>query len=168
MTREEISTQSPQNIELMRQRSRLIGSGTAVIVFSVWSVVKALMQTYYQVKVYLEAEEYYPVFALVIAVFIISGIDMAFKLYVGLSARSVGMGKKKKKLYIVFAVIILIMSALSLVLMIIMLPEGDHGILSEIVSLAVEATAFFAVLQLVIAAFRIRALEKNEQVKAKG
>ena len=149
-----------KEIKMRRYQNLLVVSGLGVIIFGLWSVLKTIL------LFFLNEEELddYPndpffrviLFALVAAALL---IEFLIRLFVGLSARAEGFGKKKGYAYIVIAVLLALASLESLVLIFI---EADYETITElVVSVIVEATSLIVTIELMVAAFTVKKLKKE-------
>ncbi len=152
--------------ELRRYQSILSASGLAVIVFGVWSAAKTLILLFsgfgpYDIRAMLEELDAPPgtLTVLFIIIFIILNIEIFFRLFVGLSARAEAAGKKKRVVYLVFAWIILAFSVLSII------SVFQTGFATDpwdaVVTLIIEATSLFALINMIVASGKVRRLRKE-------
>ena len=133
-------------IELRRRRINLMTLGSGVIAFGVWSVLKTFL--------YIWVDSY---------VFEFPDIHFALRAYIGLSARSVGMGKKKSRVYIILAAMILASSVVSWVLMLMnhtLNRMANQSAMDYYVSLFVELSSAAMLAEMIYTALRVRKLEK--------
>lgn len=155
-------------VRLRRCRNRLVISGAGVIAFGVWSVVKTVLAVtlrYDEVQVLLDLDGVpFPglirifVFALVA---IILSADLALRLFVGLSARSEGFGRKKHYVYIGLAVLMIVFSLWTIVFG---FNVDDYDSIPDMaISLIVELTSDLALLEIVISAIIVKRLSKKAQ-----
>jgi hypothetical protein len=107
--------------------------------------------------------------ATIVFIVVLDAIDLILKLYLGFSARAEGLGRKKKS-YIILGILLAVLSAYALVVWTLQIPilypelgftSPELGFINLLVTLAVEATALFAILTLVISAIKVRKLEKK-------
>ena len=160
MTKEELTTQSPDDIRLQKYRSSLIASGGAMVLFALWTVLRSIVE----LDALLNYPEYREALTPLLASVVALGLfDLILKLYVGLSAKVEGLGRNKKRPYLVLGIIIACLSALSLVYMLIEFPTDCriYGPIGPIVTMIVEATVLYAALDLVVSAVKARKLEKE-------
>ena len=161
MTKEELTVQSPEDVRLQKFRSSLISSGGAMILFALWTVLRSIVEIESTLNYVGERESLNTMITLIVALGI---ADLILKFYVGMCARAEGLSRKKKKRpYLILGIIIACLSAVSLVYMIIEFPVFYrlYGVLGPIITLAVEATAFYVSLDLVLSAKRVRNLEQE-------
>ena len=155
-------------IELRRRRINLMTLGSGVIAFGVWSVLKTFLYIWVDSYVF-EFPDMPPeligvanAIAYALLGFLVL-IDFALRTYIGLSARSVGMGKKKSRTYIILAVMILAFSVVSWVLILLNHKYNrmeNQSVLDYYVSLFVEMSSTAILAEMVYTALRVRKLEK--------
>ncbi len=149
-----------KEIKMRRYQNLLTVSGLGVIIFGLWTVLKTILLLFLQEDLVDDLPD--GLFYRVLFFTLIGGvllIDFLIRLFVGLSARAEGFGKKKGYGYIVVAILIAIASLVSLVL--IFFDTADRSILELIVSFIVEATSMIATVELLVAAFTVKKLKKE-------
>lgn len=149
-----------KEIKMRRYQNLLTVSGLGVIIFGLWTVLKTILLLFLQEDMVDDLPD--GLFYRVLFFTLIGGvllIDFLIRLFVGLSARAEGFGKKKGYGYIVVAILIAIASLASLVL--IFFDIADRSILELIVSFIVEATSMIATVELLVAAFTVKKLKKE-------
>lgn len=158
-------------VKLRRYSTSLTISGYGVIAFGLWSIVKTILLSVMHPEVagILPDEEtgisrdVYIALMICIMVLLL-GFDLGLRIYIGLSARAEGNGKKKHITYLVFAAFLLTASLLSLLTG---LDIDDYdSILDFLVSLLVEITSMAAVLELIYSSVRVRLLRKKLEREA--
>ena len=149
-----------KEVKMRRYQNLLTVSGLGVIVFGLWSVLKTILLLFFKKELLANVPDD-TLFRVIL--FIIIGlillIDFLIRLYVGLSARTEGFGKKKGYAYIVFAVILALLSLTSLVM--IFFDSTITSITELVVSVIVEATSLVVVIELLVAAFTVKKLQKE-------
>lgn len=156
-----------KEVKLRRYENLLTLSGLGVIAFGAWSVLKALLFMLYR------GEVFEPMLADIadnrlakLLVFVIVAVVLLFvfavRLYVGLSARAEGHGRKKGVVYVVIAILMALFSVLSL-LSIFFDSEArlKNSMLEIIVSFVVETTSLIVIVELLVAAFTVKKLRKE-------
>ena len=100
--------------ELRRRRSELLTLGFGIIAFGVWSVLKTYLYTWVDPLIEnVDVEEQYKTAATILGyvmITIVLAMDLGLRLYVGMSARAEGLGKKKGRAYIVVAALMLLVT----------------------------------------------------------
>ena len=134
-----------------------------MVLFAIWTVLRSVVQ----VEAILasasraDSEALKPMVSVIIA---LSVFDLILKVYVGLSARLEGLGRKKKRPYLTLGIIIAAVSVVSVLYMLFFeFPEAVrlYGLIIPFVTMAVEVTVLYAALDLVISARKVRKLEKE-------
>lgn len=173
-----IAKNSPDDNALRKARNTLVVTGSSVIAFAAWSILRLILMLSFSGNVtaaeqeeaqkltdlVTSSKEMAVAFLIVMGVvFVIFVIDFILRLYIGTSARTVGLGKKKKTAYLVFGIILAAFSGLLLGYELFNLPMllQSDGILGGIISMAVEVTSLIFVLELLVAGFRERKLSKK-------
>lgn len=154
--------------ELRQRQINLMTLGSGVIAFGVWSVLKSFLYIWVDSYTFDFPDippEFIPTANAIAYAFlsILMLIDLALRTYIGLSARSVGMGKKKHRAYIVIAALILASSIVSWVLMLVNHTSNrmeNQSTMDYYVSLFVELCSSAILAEMIYTALRIRKLEK--------
>jgi len=160
MTKDAITSQSPEEVRQQKYRFSLLCSGNAMILFALWAVVRTIIQFNYQGNIGAENAMFTAWIPMVLA----AGIaDTVLKLIVGFSARAESLGKRKKGIYIVLGIILAALTVLSMTtwFSVYLLLYENEGILGMIISVAVEITILYAELNLVVSAINVRKIEKE-------
>ena len=152
-----------QQARIRRLQDTLIIAGDGVIAFSAWSLLKAaifLILTGRETidELFGSANETITIIVIIVVGAMVC-IDLALRLFIGLSARSEGRGKKKGPFYLIVAALAAIanaVSALSTAL-------GMAFTLSPIdtvVSTLIDATALAALILVIYCSVHLRSLNK--------
>ena len=159
-----------EETELRRGQNTLFVLGGGVITFSLWSVVKSIM--YFMVD---PAKSFpidnlpqeYRLLALTVIfgiVFLIVGLDVGLRIYVGLSARAEARGKKKSRTYILVAAVMAAGNLLLFLGSLLAAIFGSHTapdhVLDTLVSVIVDVTALITLIELVSTARNVQRLRK--------
>ncbi len=86
-------------------------------------------------------------------------VDLALRIWIGLSARAESKGKKKSAVYLVITAILILASVLNIVFLIFDLVDAFS--LYGIVSIVVECTSLFALVEVFTSAISIHKLRKE-------
>ena len=86
---------------------------------------------------------------------------LSFRLYVGLTARAEGQGKKKGRLYVVLAGILAAWSLLMVVLQLIGGGAREYDTLTNTAALLLDVTNFVTLTELVFAAVRVKKIQRD-------
>ena len=146
--------------KMRRYRNLLTVSGLGVIIFGLWSVLKTILLLFMKEGILSEIPD--DTFVRVMFFLILGGIlliDVLIRLYVGLSARAEGFGKKKGYGYVVIAILMALASLTSLVL--IFFDTNEQSLWELIVSVIVEATSLVVTIESLVAAFSVKMLKKE-------
>ncbi len=154
--------------ELRRNQHTLVCTGAGINAFAIWSMVKTCMLLFLQerekvVEKAADLAEKYPwfiwmVFGLVSLIFLPL---LLIHLYVGLSARAEGYGRRRGLVYIVVAAIMDILYVVSIYSSVLDLsgkdPDGmDMPLTETLVSITIDITTVFILTKLVISAIRVK------------
>ncbi|MBQ3418114.1 MAG: hypothetical protein IJH32_09835 [Ruminococcus sp.] len=154
-----------KEVKMRRYQNLLTVSGLGVIAFGLWSVLKTFLLLILRNDMREQMFEKMPnellvkVIVYVILAFLVL-TDFGIRLFVGLSARAEGFGKKKGYAYIVFAILIAL-SSLGSLLLLIFGSNPDESLLELTVSTIVEVTNLVVMIELLVAAFTVKKLKKE-------
>jgi len=154
--------------EIRQRRINMSTLGMGVIAFGVWSILKFYLYIWVD-SAYVKLPDVSPeVMAMVktftyvfIAVFLL--IDLGLRLYLGLSARAEGMGKRKGRTYIVLTALLLIGNVIAWVIALFnasLTKAENQSTLDFYVSLLVDFSSTAMLADLLYNAIRLRKLEK--------
>ncbi len=139
-------------------------SGTGVIIMGAWSIVRVLIELFMNGKEFLNIDEEDPQFFMIgmIIVFALVAVIavgvMSVHLYIGLNAIRAARGKKYKKGYYAAAIIVTVLSVLSLATYI-----NDFQDLEKIdmtlASMLVDITTTYFFLVVIISSVRIKGIK---------
>lgn len=149
--------------ELQRSRSSLVISGTAVIAFGLWSVIKLVLSFLLlpdQYSDYLTidgpgAGKALQILALAVVGLFVLGVHV----YVGLCARSEGIKGKRRYFYLAVAILMILFTAASIVLNV--LYPGD-SIMDLIIQILVDITFIAALAELIYSSIVLKRLRRQE------
>ena len=160
MTKDGIIAREQDDVRLQKYSFSMLSSGNAMILFALWAIIRTIIQLYYQADTVIEGV---PVASLILPVMAAGATDAVLKFIVGFSARAEGLGRRKNSIYIVLGIILVAMTAVSLIIWISVISffYKYDGLLGIIVSMAVEITVLYAELTLVISAIKVRKIEKE-------
>ena len=174
--------QQAGKMRLRRDENTLTVVGSGVILFGVWTVVKMVLQEINRFPEFmaelgvdeLEFEEtgladmgldpnllaMAVAFTVVIIVFL---MDLALRVFVGLSARAEGRGRPQGRLYLILAGMLLVLSGLSFVSYVITYFSHSEYVVDADAAILVELTSFITLLQMIISAVRVRRARRMEK-----
>ena len=186
----------PNDVKIRKYRDTLVTGGLAITAFGIWTVIKSLMEaftilrplignmsfenlTQVQVKQLREMVADNSLFYfLILLIFIFLVADLSVRVYVGLSARAIGLQKKKRNgkersgiVWLIFGVILTAFNVYSLVVSLIQTRDvlEVYSIEYYVISLFVDVTSIFVTAELVITGCRLRRIIKkqkdNEEVR---
>ena len=178
----------PNDVKIRKYRDTLVTGGLAITAFGIWTVIKSLMEaftilrplignmsfknlTQVQVKQLREMDN--PLFYfLILLIFIFLVADLSVRVYVGLSARAIGLQKKKRNgkersgiVWLVFGVILTAFGVYSLIVSLTSAEEllRTYSIMYFVVSLFVDVTSIFVTAELIVTGFKLRGLIKKQK-----
>ena len=178
----------PNDVKIRKYRDTLVTGGLAITAFGIWTVIKSLMEaftilrplignmsfenlTQVQVKQLREMDN--PLFYfLILVIFIFMVADLSVRVYVGLSARAIGLQKKKRNgkerngiVWLVFGVILTAFGVYSLIVSLTTAEEllRTYSIMYFVVSLFVDVTSTFVTAELIVTGFKLRGLTKKQK-----
>ena len=155
--------------ELRRLRISLMTLGSGVFAFGVWSILKSYLYLWVNPVVFddIAEQEQYAVMIIFYVLFtFFMLIDLLLRAYVGMGARSMGMGKKKGLLYMIVLSLMLAVSVLSCLFMVLGRENTRMENQSEMdyfVSAFVEFCNMSVLAELLYTVVRIRKLEKQTE-----
>lgn len=157
---------SPEELKLRHDCSALIVLGNAVIVFSIWNVIKTVMSFFYMDKEVherlfgqLTQDEVRIVMGIVFA---LAGLTFLLRLFIGRTAKAEAAGRRQSPAYLVLTFVLLIEHLLFFYFDITEL-KLDWTILSTISDILINVTSAGILLGLLYFAARVRRLK--QQVK---
>ncbi len=156
-----------EKAELRRYEDDLNVSGTGVVILGAWSVIRVLFEMTMNAKEFFGLEEInalsdkvITVVAIIVVVAIISFIIIKVHLYIGLNAMRAAKGKPYKKGYVTAAIIVTVLSVLSLITYKDEVQNLDN-IDTTIASILVDLTTIYIFTVVIGSSFRIKKI-KNE------
>lgn len=152
-----------QQARIRRLQDTLIIAGDGVIAFSAWALVKAALFVILADDARIDQLFGSVDDELLVYVFLVVGIvvciDLIVRVFVGLSARAEGHGKKKSPFYLVVAVLAAIANAISAITAALGMAY-TLSTFDTVVTIAVETTGFAALAAVVYCSVRLRSLNK--------
>ncbi len=157
-----------EKAELRRYEDDLNVSGTGVVILGAWSVIRVLFEMAMNAKDFFGlaeidtfSDKVITVVVILVGIAIISFIIMKVHLYIGLNAMRAAKGQPHKEGYLVAAVIVTVLSVLSLFTY-----KDDTKIIDNIdttvASILVDLTTIYIFIVVIISSFRIKKI-KNER-----
>ena len=180
---------NPDDIKIRKFRDTLVTGGYALIGFGVWTVIRSVLEISQESGDFITMMTYEGftdaevtslgemltknpqtiVILITILVFLVA--DLAIRIYVGLSARAIGLQKKNKHgkekngiVWLIFGFLLAIIGAYSLYTTLL---DAEatlrvHSVIYFVVQVFVDATSLFITVELVITAIRLRCLLKKQ------
>ena len=155
--------------ELRRLRITLMTLGSGVFAFGVWSILKSYLYLWVNPVVFDDVEAQYQSAVTIIFYVLYTFcmlIDLLLRAYVGVGARSMGMGKKKGLMYLIVLALMLAVSVLSCLFMVLGREDVRMENQSELdffVSAFVELCNLSVLAELLYTVIRVRKLEKQTE-----
>ncbi|GEM_PF-871999 len=155
--------------KLRRYSDRLATAGTGVMLFAIWSIVKAIMQVFVRSPLQTEiaqsvgenSENMAFMTVFYIALFATIGVEVGVRFFIGRSGRAEGKGKKKGRLYLIVAYILIPLYALGVVFSIFNLSYIENSVVDTIVTLIVDITSLSALIELAFSGTMVKKLKKK-------
>lgn len=151
-----------QQARKRRLQDTLIIAGDAVMAFSAWDLAKVALFLALtdegRLRELASIDDSVSMPALFAVVGVIVLVDIAVRVYVGMSARAEGRGKKKGSLYLVVAVLAGVVNAFSAITTAL----GENitlSVMDTVLTVVIEATALAAIVLVVCCAVRLRRLD---------
>ncbi len=174
---EKLINNSPEQIKLRKSQNTLIIVGAGMILFDIWSAVKALIvlligraDTIASVRENMTDDSLQlsdgAILAVTIIIFMLAVlIELGIRVYIGLSAIAEARGKRSGKLYLVLTVFFILFSFVTIAASIVALVTGavKEGTSQEDVSMAsivIEVTSLIMMIQMIISAVRVKKYNK--------
>lgn len=166
--------------QLRRWQNTLVISGMAVVLFGVWSVIKVVL--YFtigqsELKKMMKWDTLGwdtlegiidPAVAEVLVLcfvfffmIVACAIALAVRIYIGRSARAEGMGRKKGRVYLVVAAVVMLYDIFSVFSGVNVLRAANASVLDTVVSMLVDATSAFNLGEMIVAAVWVKRLTKE-------
>lgn len=174
--------QQKEKMRLRRDENTLTVVGSGVILFGVWTVVKMVLHELNRLPEFmaeLGADELgfeetgladmgldpkllatVVAFTVVIIVFL---MDLALRVFVGLSARAEGRGRPQGRLYLILAGMLLLLSGVSFCSYVVTYFLPSDTVVDADAAILVELTSFITLLQMIISAVRVRRARRMEK-----
>ena len=170
---------SPERIALRRHQNTLIVAGSGIIIFGLWTIIKVISRIFlYRTSIIASIRRMMGpqagavsdtlIFTVLLVIFSIGALILfGIRLYIGLSAIAEGRGRRVLPFYIPVTIILCFFSVLDTLRSIIRLfdpPESLEGIIltdTGIIAAAIELTSLIILIQMAIAAVRVRKVKQQ-------
>ena len=145
----------------------LITTGTGLMFFGLWTFIKFFLTIVFLGVEYDDnTSDEVKLIATIITIIAVAIVSALF-CYVGLSARAEGKGKKKSVMYLIVNGFILLFHILIIVLEAVSLIFGEN-ILTIIITIIIDATAAFFMLEVMINSIKLRKIRRRERITEVG
>ena len=145
----------------------LITTGTGLMFFGLWTFIKFFLTiVFLGVEYDNNTSDEVKLIATIITIIAVAIVSALF-CYVGLSARAEGKGKKKSVMYLIVNGFILLFHILIIVLEAVSLIFGEN-ILTIIITIIIDATAAFFMLEVMINSIKLRKIRRRERITEVG
>ena len=180
----------PNDIKIRKFRDTLVTGGFAVIGFGIWTVIKSILEAFTilepmigsisveelnqvqaeQVKAMIEDNSLFYFFLFMILAFL--AVDLAVRVFVGLSSRAVGLQKKKRNgkersgiVWLIFGILLVVFGAYSVIITLVNTSEilRVYSVMYYVISLFVDVTSLVVTTELIVTGFRLRGLVKKQK-----
>ncbi len=145
----------------------LITTGTGLMFFGLWTFIKFFLTIVFLGVEYDDnTSDEVKLIATIIMIIAVAIVSALF-CYVGLSARAEGKGKKKSVMYLIVNGLILFFQILLIALEAAALLFGEN-ILTIIITMIIDATAAFFMLEVMINSIKLRKIRRRERITEVG
>lgn len=149
-----------------RLQDSLVIIGSGILVFGAWSLLKVVLLIFTQnvdtvLHLFGLEQDDAPLFVSYTAIGILIFFELVFRLFICLSARAEGFGRRKGYAYLVITGIMAILSTLSVVASAQALAALDASFFDRIVTLTIEATSAFILVLLIVNSIRLKRLTRK-------
>ena len=180
----------PNDIKIRKFRDTLVTGGFAVIGFGIWTVIKSILEAFTilepmigsisveelnqvqaeQVKAMIEDNSLFYFFLFMILAFL--AVDLAVRVFVGLSSRAVGLQKRKRNgkersgiVWLIFGILLVVFGAYSVIITLVNTSEilRVYSVMYYVISLFVDVTSLVVTTELIVTGFRLRGLVKKQK-----
>ena len=150
------------NAKIRKREINLITLGSGVILVGLWIFLKFALTLLIHGN---EIEEEFPsvvIFWANVILWIIAALILLMSLYIGLSARAEGKGKKKTIVYLILSGVMACFDLIIVILDAYLLFAPTSDIFNVIVTLIIDATVLVMLVELIVNAVGVRRLRKEE------
>ena len=153
---------------LRRKQNMLVNSGGGVILLGLWSIIKGLLTVYLQFDDIVEPQMLTElgenaVFLkpiMIVMSFIGLGFVLLLRLFVGLNAYREGRGRRFRRTYPFFAIILFLLGLIGFILELRVLFSSDSAKDTTLATLLLDLASLFILFQTLAAVFSVRRLQK--------
>lgn len=152
------------NANLNKTEINLISAGTGMLFFGLWTFIKiSLSYLIFGMDQYIRPEDEVYRTPIIITTWAITVLLTLLYCYIGLTARGEGKGKRKSVFYLILIGFMLLVRTLVITLEILAVFFSETGKFTLLVTVIVDITAFFMLLEIMINSAKLRSL--REQLK---
>ena len=154
--------------KLRHLQNNLVIAGTGLMAFTFWNIIRVLLflvtyrselKEYIQSLAEEEGTEIPPILVYLVLILIVVLVSLPY-IIIGKSARTDGMGKKKKTFFIVLAVIMLIPQALIAIFSISEVFDAGEALIEALITALIDLTTFCVLMETVITAILVKKYRK--------
>ena len=151
----ERASEVPEKIR--RDQNTLVILGNGVIVFGLWTFAKTLLSWFLNPAYFSQqTDQTISVLVFNIMVVIVLVMDLLLRLFVGLSARNAGLGKRTNIVYVGAAVILLLLNVLSTGGIMYQFTAAGERTFDSIITLIISITSMIILLDLIVASVKVK------------
>ncbi len=161
-----MDTEMTLQARIRRLQDTLTVVGVGVLAFGAWTLVKTMLfffvydeqaqRQMFQITDEITMQTFYIVFV------VFALIDLTIRLYVGLSARAEGRGKRKGVFYLIMSGLMAVSSASSIIL-IALGNSSSPSVFDLLMTAAIETTSFITLVLMIFCAVRLRRLSRSTE-----
>ena len=154
---------------LNKLNEMLIVSGTGVITFGFWTVIKVFLMLIFkfdEINDLMDGDLTNPEqrWDVILIMIIVCLIIIGIRSYVGLSARAEGMGRHKRVSYIIVAVFMLVFEVAGTIEGLDMLVDASFDkTVDNVIELLVDITSYIILIQMIISAIGVRIVKARRR-----
>lgn len=156
--------------EYRKHKDNLVTSGFAVIIFGVWNVMRMIMRAITNTEAINNLinaaegllNEFTVTLLIVMMALIMTSFILLFMVYIGVSARLEGKGKRKGYLYVILAVVLLVLEFLNTLSDLLNVLDETYANVERI-SLLLDFAALYAITTLVRSIYKVRKYERMQR-----
>lgn len=152
-----------------RLENNLVTLGTGIIAFGLWAFIKLLLTVMFVGSAYFEDTAEERRLAVMIATWVVAILTLLMYVWLGLSARAEGKGKKKSPFYLIVVGLISLYSIVGILLATLYLFTEFINIedpLTIIVTIIIDVTRMIFLIELIYSSVSLRKIRKNERKEA--
>lgn len=153
------------DIKIRRLENNLITLGTGIIAFSIWSFIKFMLSYFFVKSNVTEIADDGSAVLIVIMTWGVAVLNVLIYLWLGLSARAEGIGKRKRIIYLIVIGFIITYSVLIVLLEAFLIVYLHTNLLTLIITLIIDLTRLIFLIELLYSSVALRRLRKHQVKK---